>query len=155
MNKRLVTNPEFDGREKEFLRAQIARITYATTLGPDGLYDKEEDGNNLLLKDEEGRDVKGTLDLNSHESWVWMRPGLLPSGLLKAKEVDEDAEDADANKDNREQTIERLLKIEADRESWKLSLQGLTDNHKIDNADVNYGVNVISSVRWPGAMTVA
>lgn len=37
LNSRLVTNPEFDGREKEFLRAQIARIVHATTLIPDGL----------------------------------------------------------------------------------------------------------------------
>jgi len=37
LNRRLVTNPAFNGREKEYLRAQIARIVHSTTLVPDGL----------------------------------------------------------------------------------------------------------------------
>jgi len=37
LNKRLVTNPEFNGREKEYLRAQIARIVHSNTICPDGL----------------------------------------------------------------------------------------------------------------------
>lgn len=108
-----------------------------------------------MPKDEENKEVKGTNDLNSHESWVWLRPAFLPSGLLKAKEVEGDEDDENANKEAREQTVERLLKIEADKDSWKLVIQGLSDIHKIEGRDVSYGVNVLSSQRWPGALTLA
>lgn len=37
LKARLVTNPEFDGPEESFLRAQIARIAHATTLMPTGI----------------------------------------------------------------------------------------------------------------------
>jgi len=76
LNTRLVTNPVFEGREKEFLRAQIARIVHATTVVPDGIFAVDE--KNLVNKkeeeDESSKDVKTTNELNSHESWVWYRP---------------------------------------------------------------------------------
>jgi hypothetical protein len=135
LNARLVTNPEFDGREKEFLRAQIARIVHSTTLIPEGLYDKDDEGTGIVLKEEP--DVKATGDLNSHENWVYARPGILPSGHLKAKEVEGDDDDDNANKEAREQTMERLLKLETDKDSWKIALQGLPDIHKLDGKDVS------------------
>jgi len=66
----------------------------------------------------------------------------LPSGLLKAKEVEEgEDEEANANKEKAEQTVERLLKLdnerEKDKDAWKSLIQGLTDIHKIDGKDVS------------------
>mmetsp|Transcript_601 Transcript_601/g.1213 ORF Transcript_601/g.1213 Transcript_601/m.1213 type:complete len:91 (+) Transcript_601:803-1075(+) len=90
-----------------------------------------------MPKDEESKEVKGTTDLNSHESWVWVRPGILPSGLLKAKEVEENEEEEDKNKETREQTMERLQKLENDKDNWKLSIQGFNDSHKLEGRDVS------------------
>lgn len=155
LNRRLVTNPEFNGREKEYLRAQLSRIVHSTTICPDGLYEKDEEGLGIIPKDEENKEIKSTFDLNSSESWVWLRPSFLPSGNLKAKEVEGDEDEDDKNKENREQTVERLLKLDADKDNWKYNIQGLQDVHKIDGKDMNYGVNVIQSNRWPGALTIA
>jgi len=139
LNKRLVTNPEFNGREKEYLRAQIARIVHSNTICPDGLYDKEEEGGGIVPRDDESREIKSTNDLSTLENWVWIRPAFLNSGNLKANEVDEneDEENANPNKEVRETTVERLLKVETDKDNWKITLQGLSDLHKIDGKDVS------------------
>jgi len=90
---------------------------------------------------------------------VFSRPGILPSGNLKAKEGAEDEDDADADKkDAKEVTMERLIKLEVqDKDNWKISLAGLTDTHKLqgtETKDLNYGVNILTSIRWPGAIAV-
>jgi hypothetical protein len=156
-NLKLNTNPSFDGPEKSFLRAQIARIAYSTTLMPDGLYDKDEETGNIAEKGDD-KEFKSTLDLVNPENWVFSRPGILPSGNLKAKEGAEDEEADDDKKEAKEATMERLIKLEAqDKDNWKISLAGLTDTHKLQGAetkDLNYGVNILASNRWPGAYAV-
>lgn len=115
----------------------LARIVHSTTVCPDGLFDKDEEGTGIAPKEDEAKELKSTADLNLHESWVWLRPGFLPSGNLKAKEVEGEEEEDPAKAELREQTIERLLKLENDKENWKLTIQGLSDNHKLDGRDVN------------------
>jgi len=152
-NLKLNTNPSFDGPEKSFLRAQIARIANSTTLMPDGLYDKDEETGNVTEKGDD-KEFKSTPDLVNPENWVFSRPGILPSGNLKAKDVAE-GEEEDENKEAKEATMERLIKLEVqDKDNWKISLAGLTDTHKLQGAetkDLNYGVNILTSNRWPGA----
>lgn len=43
LEKKIITNPFFFKREKNFLRAQIARITFSTTLAPKGMFRTLED----------------------------------------------------------------------------------------------------------------
>lgn len=43
LNASLDTNPPFPGKERHFLRAQIARITHATTIIPKGLLELDEE----------------------------------------------------------------------------------------------------------------
>jgi hypothetical protein len=38
LNRAIYTNPYFFGKEKHYLRAQIARISHSTTLCPKGQY---------------------------------------------------------------------------------------------------------------------
>ena len=38
LEKRIITNPFFFKREKNFLRAQISRISFSTTIVPKGIY---------------------------------------------------------------------------------------------------------------------
>lgn len=43
LERRIFTNPFFDGCEKHYLRAQIARISHSTSLIPKGLMRPVED----------------------------------------------------------------------------------------------------------------
>lgn len=45
LNAPLNTNPPFPGKERHFLRAQIARIAHNTTIAPAGLYGESQDEN--------------------------------------------------------------------------------------------------------------
>lgn len=47
LERQLITNPYFFGKEKHFLRAQIARISNATTLAPKGYYRLVEDSRDV------------------------------------------------------------------------------------------------------------
>jgi hypothetical protein len=118
-----------------------------------------------VIAEREEKEIKSTSDLASLENWVWARPGILPSGLLKAAEVEEADGDEAENAANvvREKTMDRLVPLTVcDNGNWKISLEGLTDNHKtkLKTAEevkieyLNYGVNVLQSMKWPGAITV-
>lgn len=43
LDKQIYTNPYFEGQEKHYLRAQIARIAHSVTLIPKGLMRPVED----------------------------------------------------------------------------------------------------------------
>jgi radial spoke head protein 4A len=45
LNAFIDSNPTFPGKERHFLRAQIARISHATTIIPRGLYEVDEETN--------------------------------------------------------------------------------------------------------------
>jgi radial spoke head protein 4A len=43
LNATIDSNPTFPGKERHFLRAQIARITHGTVIIPKGLYEFDEE----------------------------------------------------------------------------------------------------------------
>jgi radial spoke head protein 4A len=43
LNAEIISNPVFPGKERHFLRAQIARIFAATTICPKGLFEIDEE----------------------------------------------------------------------------------------------------------------
>jgi len=45
----VVTNPHFKGKEKDLLRAQIARITQTTSIIPNGYFKKQEDSEREII----------------------------------------------------------------------------------------------------------
>ena len=49
LNSPLNTNPPFPGKERHYLRAQIARISHNVTIAPAGLYGASQDENNKEL----------------------------------------------------------------------------------------------------------
>ena len=62
LERTIFTNPFFFGKEKNYLRAQIARISHSTTLCPKGLFRLQEE-NPKDIEDnnpEEGDIVKPT-----------------------------------------------------------------------------------------------
>ena len=62
LNRAIYTNPYFFGKEKHYLRAQIARISHSTTLCPKGQYRMVEDSTTEIEENtpEEGEVVMPT-----------------------------------------------------------------------------------------------
>ena len=108
--------PEFPGLEASYLRCQIARISHACTLAPQGLFDETEikqddaddaDENNKkkneikykellppMVSEKEGFELKNPDDMKSLEQWVHIFPGILKTGYvtkIKAPGDDEGA----------------------------------------------------------------
>ena len=52
LNATINCNPPFPGKERHYLRAQIARITHATSISPKGLYEIEDETNIMKLAEE-------------------------------------------------------------------------------------------------------
>jgi len=78
----------------------------------------------------------------------------LKSGNLKAKEVENEEEDENVVKENREQTVERLLKLSRDGNEWSIKLVGFSDLQKLDKKPLSYGINLLQSLKWPGSVTL-
>lgn len=60
LERKIFTNPFFEGQEKHYLRAQIARITHSTSLLPKGLWKATEDSETReieAIEPEEGQNL--------------------------------------------------------------------------------------------------
>lgn len=63
LERDIITNPFFFGKEKDYLRAQIARISHGTTVVPNGIYklgEPEEEG--AFVKEIEAKDPENEED---------------------------------------------------------------------------------------------
>jgi len=80
LDAEVVSNPFFKGKEKDLLRAQIARITMTTTLVPKGLYIKAE-GNEREVAEataEEGKKLMPNFEqLMQLDYWCHSTPNIL------------------------------------------------------------------------------
>ena len=80
MNATIDSNPPFPGKERHFLRAQIARITHATVIIPKGLMEfNEEENKDKFVED---FTVPGTEELKSLEAWGHLHPIILSAGRI-------------------------------------------------------------------------
>ena len=73
LDQEIITNPFYFKKEKHFLRAQIARISFATTLVPAKIYvfDEENAGEIKENVPEEGPvPVPTTEDMEKKENWL-------------------------------------------------------------------------------------
>lgn len=74
----VISNPFFFGKEKELLRAQIARISHATSIEPKGYHKKAEDNERELADvTEEEKKVPTFEQLAKLETWCHLSPGIL------------------------------------------------------------------------------
>lgn len=71
LNASIDSNPPFPGKERHFLRAQIARITHATSLIPKGLMEVDEEGKEKYADE---FNVPGTEELKALEAWSHAHP---------------------------------------------------------------------------------
>jgi len=67
LNAKIESCPPFPGKERHYLREQLARITHATEICPKGLYEVDEETNEVKLAEEFS--MPSTAELQSLEVW--------------------------------------------------------------------------------------
>lgn len=99
LERPIYTNPFFFGKEKHYLRAQIARIAHSTSIVPKGLHKLVED-NEREIEDfvpEDGAELPNPTiqELSRSESWVHYTPNILFNGRVSHMEPENLPDDAD------------------------------------------------------------
>lgn len=139
LNRKIVTNPHFDGLEKDYLRCQIARISFNTTIIPSTNHYKvaePEAPYKPLEKNEESKPLKIN-EILSMKNWIHFNPSILNEGRInhfprEAPEGTEDAEAFQANFVKKDPFDKRMKSIAEDDHlpssipniklpSWKMS----------------------------------
>jgi len=95
LNADINSNPVFPGKERHFLRAQLARIFAATTISPKGLFEIDEETN--LMKFAEEFAMPSSEELKSLETWSNVAPSVLKNGRtthMAPEGLDEEAKEA-------------------------------------------------------------
>ncbi len=165
LNSQIDSNPQFPGRERHFLRAQIARIVHATTIIPKGLYEIDEETQEMKMAEEFG--MPATDELKSLETWAHMHGIILSAGRLThpvATHLPEEERDEYMEKLNTEDpSVDRFRALNEDAPipglevAWLTKLAGDTQpyNKLSGEGTTSYAVNVLKSLRWPGSVTVS
>lgn len=179
LERDIITNPFFFGKEKHYLRAQIARISHGTTIIPNGLYklqDAEEEGGPQLeieAKDPENEEDKfqqpETEDMVNPSNWLHF-----PKAILKNNRTGH-AEPVLEEGDEREPA--EVLKQIIAKDPYEPRLKPITEDTNVDGgcpwtvsllgpksrqathakmgtkSSEHFGVVVVKSLRWPGSVT--
>ena len=168
LNADVVSNPHFPGKEKELLRAQIARITHGTYIEPKGLHKLVEDNPNEIENEEEPTYLN-TVQLREHSNWVHAYASILKAGRIvhMDPEVPEDAdidiEILKAQQIEKDPFEERLKPISKDKEvnglgrAWVTRVVGDAQEYgekAPKKGKSTYAFNVIKSLWWPGVFIV-
>jgi len=180
LNANVVTNPPFRGKERHFLRAQLARIFHASALSPKGLYemiDSEVENQPAERRFSEEFAMPTADELKILEGWGNTHPIILGTG--RTTHVSEPGMDEEAAAEYKERmetsdpTVERFRGInehkgmpgtmtdpenpESEGIAFLSKIVGDQQNYAKPSGEgsVSYCVNVIKSLRWPGAVSVA
>ena len=168
LNAPVISNPHFPGKEKELLRAQIARITHGTYIEPKGLHKLVEDNPNEIENEEEPTYLN-TVQLKDMSNWVHAHPGILKAGRIIHMEPeipddpDIDVEILKAQQIEKDPFEERLKPITRDREVMGLG-KSWVHRHVGDIQEYSekppkkgkctFAVNILKSLWWPGVSIV-
>lgn len=167
----VVTYPPFPGKEENYLRAQIARITATTHISPTGYFQFEE----AEEEDADGKapgvievnpefEISKITDLLELSNWSHHTSYILPQGrttwynpVQKADDEFEDGEEGDEEKEQPEElepeTGPQLLTSVA--EDAKINNLPPWSTHLTSAIVPQYALAVISSNLWPGAHAIA
>jgi len=75
---KVITNPHFEFKEKDLLRAQIARISQLISIVPKGYFKKQEDNEREIIEVPEEEKKNPTFDeLKRLENWCHLAPNIL------------------------------------------------------------------------------
>eukprot|EP01029_Cantina_marsupialis_P028250 TRINITY_DN775915_c0_g1_i1.p1 TRINITY_DN775915_c0_g1~~TRINITY_DN775915_c0_g1_i1.p1 ORF type:complete len:430 (-),score=156.25 TRINITY_DN775915_c0_g1_i1:84-1373(-) len=139
--------PPFPGTERNFLRAQIARINSETAISPSGIYVRSEEEDTLdIIPNPEEIDVPE--ELNELANWVHHAVPINKLGrcLPQPPKLDEDGEpieDPDAPEEP-----ELLAAIGEEEDMWSVR------RHPASYAHADSGLVSVRSLRWPGAVAM-
>eukprot|EP00775_Hariotina_reticulata_P011489 gene11489-11632_t len=142
--------PVFPGKEANFLRAQIARISCTTVACPAGLFVVNEDGG---IENSEEFSPLPAREMGSAANWSHRYPHLKQQGrcAVYQREVPEGEEDTfELTEEEQEEVPEQLTLLETDTEvnggaAW-------TPLYSSSNEHTKHQVAGLRSNLWPGAV---
>ena len=150
------------------MRAQLARISHGTQLCPKGYIEIDEESGQEKLADE-GPDTS-TGALSDLANWGHRYGNILNNGRCThappADMPEEQVEEYMAKQAEEDKVEERFRAVNDEgyagvkglEFAWMNKTKGdsqLYENKGDEGSQFCYAVNVVSSLRWPGAMTVA
>mmetsp|Transcript_18055 Transcript_18055/g.30797 ORF Transcript_18055/g.30797 Transcript_18055/m.30797 type:complete len:234 (-) Transcript_18055:60-761(-) len=165
LNAPIDSYPPFPGKERDYLRALLARIQHSTQLCPKGTFEIDEETSEQKLAEE--APSMATEDLKSLESWSHLHPIILKAGRCSHAEPeglnDEEKEEymnklaEDDKVEERFKIIQEDLPVQGYESSWLSKICGDAQQYNKAGGEgtVSYAVNVVQSIRWPGALTVS
>lgn len=157
--------PPFPGLEKNFLRAQIARISANTTLAPKGYFvveeTEEEDPSSKIERNEEWT-KPSSAELGTLEAWVHQNPHLKKQGRcslyvpeVEGQESEEEIEeDTPKAAEEHEESPDPLTSVDNDADilngikPWSVSFSSTIKGLK-------HQIVCLRSFLWPGAYAIA
>mmetsp|Transcript_11274 Transcript_11274/g.25876 ORF Transcript_11274/g.25876 Transcript_11274/m.25876 type:complete len:491 (-) Transcript_11274:105-1577(-) len=172
----MMTMPFFPGKERHFLRAQIARIAATCTLAPAGWYEVDEELGENKFKEAEGNveAFPGPEDISKQDTWVHAAVPLLqttgkstwPDTEALAELISEDERNKIDSQKEEEPAKAVLEPITADLEdlrgendegspAWAIKEYGDKGLYNFGDVTKSYRVTAVKSLIWPGAVTVA
>lgn len=114
LNARVDSCPPFPGKERHLLRATVARITHATELSPKGMYEVDEETNEIKLTEEFAMPE----DIKSLESWAHNHSNILTVGRCSHTAPvgipEEELDDFIAKRDEEDKVEERYRDLAQD-----------------------------------------
>lgn len=132
LNAPINSNPPFPGKERHFLRAQIARITHATAIIPKGMLEIDEETNAEKFAEEYA--VPSTDELKSTENWSHAHANITKQGRVThiAPEGlnEEEAEEAMNKLNDADPIVDRFRALNDDapwptiETAWQVKLAG-------------------------------
>lgn len=153
--------PRFPWPECSFLRAQIARISAATTISPKGFFTMEEpEGDDEDAPEEMKADPEfealGAEDLATTEGWAHHRSHILKMGRCKKweppeneDEEEEEPAEEEEEEEEEEEGLPPLSGLEGDESTWNPVMW------KFGAFGGQHATTSVTSMEWPGAVAVA
>jgi hypothetical protein len=96
LNATFQSNPAFNGKERHLLRAQLARIFAATAIVPKGLFEIDEE--TQQMKFAEDFQMPSVTELSNLETWVNVHPSILKAGRCTHLELPEGMDEEEKQK---------------------------------------------------------
>ena len=165
----VTTNPFFFGKEKDLLRAQIARISHSTTIIPGGRYKVTEDNLREVEQIEEPK-LPSFSDLSKLEFWVHWVPSILNCARtvhMQPEAPPEGGENFDPEEELKKVQLAdpfepRLKPLNKDKAvsghegSWTIRVEGDKNLYQDEKSKDNIirSLIIIESQIWPGACTI-
>ena len=170
LERKIITNPYFNGKEKHYLRAQIARIHHGTTLIPYGLFRPTEDDPKEIEAnegDDDNKYVPQTENQSTLPNWCHYPKSILknwrvghmdpevPEGVeIEPEELLKQIEAKDPY-EPRLKSVTKDSQVEDGIPAWSIKLYGDKERQPtLNNKTTHNGVVVVRSHRWPGSVTV-